>query len=757
METGSWLLGGEFEDSVFEERRERRPGPLASYRAKLCEPQVRERGLSASSQPPGLALPGPGPTALQTPQGRVACPRTQTFPARVRPPYVHADSLPSLPQHEPQPAGPGPLCPRGNPRAVGHQLAPGVRPAGLPEARWPHAPVLKSVVAPVDLRCFCCRAVRAPRNPATAHFSDLGVVCSLNRDVPPTGLPLFTEFPLPMLTPKEWFYEETGSSDDVETLTIQKFKGDLAYRRQEYQKALQEYSSISEKLPSTNFAMKRDVQEGQARCLVHLGRHEEALEIATNLENKATNTDHLTTVLYLQFAICSSLQNLEKTIFCLQKLISLHPFNPWNWGRLGEAYLHLEPALAALLASSQKQNSFTSSDKAIKSSCAHSGKDSLLCFPEMLPESSALSVETSSGNNQKNEKAFKNTQNCMAEERAAVLLETQMKACASFTRTRSPEGLCSSLTQDGVKGAADSGALAHSGPGAGGGVWMRGEPVAAEATVTLHQRELAQSQQTSFALERNLKTQQEIEAKMKGFSFKEDTLLLIAEVMGEDIVPEKIRDEVHTEVKCVGPAALTALVIASSKEFEDKFLSFTYVRPTAPLEDNLLGKCIKETYRFYCLLKQLLYYNQRCFQASNSAWNLSPPTAVMWLIRIRLTGLHLVSASRNLDPQVVGHHSRRAAGHQKQALALLVEGSSLYREGPSPEAQLRCRRCPLSCSGAGECAGAEGEQLQEEAEKVSDGFSVSNSFLDRVQKMKHVKMLKMRLWHFQARPAGPAE
>ena len=33
---------------------------------------------------------------------------------------------------------------------------------------------------------------------------------------------------------------------------------------------------------------------------------------------------------------------------------------------------------------------------------------------------------------------------------------------------RSPEGVCSSLTQDGVKGAADSGALAHSGRGEGG-------------------------------------------------------------------------------------------------------------------------------------------------------------------------------------------------------------------------------------------------------------------------------------------------
>ncbi|XP_021544449.1 uncharacterized protein C8orf76 homolog [Neomonachus schauinslandi] len=358
METGCWLLGGEFEDSVFEERRERRPGPPASYRAKRCEPQ--------------------------------------------------------------------------------------------------------------------------------------------------------------------WFYEETESSDDVEALTLKKFKGDLAYRRQEYQKALQEYSSISEKLPSTNFAMKRDVQEGQVRCLVHLGRHTEALEIATNLENKATNTDHLTTVLYLQLAICSSLPNLEKTVLCLQKLISLHPFDPWNWGKLAEAYLNLGPALSTLCASPQKQNNFTSSDKTMKSSFPHSGKDCLLCFPETLPESSVFSMEASSSNNQKNEKALKNIQNCVAAKREAELLETQMKACASFIRTR----LLLQLTQP---------------------------------------------QQTSFALERNLRTQQEIEDKMKGFSFKEDTLLLIAEVMGEDIVPEKIKDEVHAEVKCVGSTALTASVIASSKEFEDKW------------------------------------------------------------------------------------------------------------------------------------------------------------------------------------------
>ena len=53
---------------------------------------------------------------------------------------------------------------------------------------------------------------------------------------------------------------------------------------------------------------------------------------------------------------------------------------------------------------------------------------------------------------------------------------------------RSPEGVCSSLRQEGVKGAAASGALAQSGRGEGG-VQMRGEPAAAEASVTLHQPE----------------------------------------------------------------------------------------------------------------------------------------------------------------------------------------------------------------------------------------------------------------------------
>ena len=53
---------------------------------------------------------------------------------------------------------------------------------------------------------------------------------------------------------------------------------------------------------------------------------------------------------------------------------------------------------------------------------------------------------------------------------------------------RSSEGVCSSLTQDGVKRAAASGAPAHPGRGEGG-ARRRGEPAAAEAGVTLQQPE----------------------------------------------------------------------------------------------------------------------------------------------------------------------------------------------------------------------------------------------------------------------------
>lgn len=148
-------------------------------------------------------------------------------------------------------------------------------------------------------------------------------------------------------------------------------------------------------------------------------------------ESKATNVDHLTTVLYLHLAVFSSMQSWGQMVLCLQKLISLHPLNPWSWYKLAEAYLSMPPGpdLPAGV-SPQGQKSSTSSGKAVGPSSVHLGTGSLLSFPETLPESTLFSMEASGCNTQKN------MQNCLARRREEAQMEARRKACASLIRAR---------------------------------------------------------------------------------------------------------------------------------------------------------------------------------------------------------------------------------------------------------------------------------------------------------------------------------
>lgn len=43
------------------------------------------------------------------------------------------------------------------------------------------------------------------------------------------------------------------------------------------------------------------------------------------------------------------------------------------------------------------------------------------------------------------------------------------------------------------------------------------------------------------------------------------------QVMGADLIPEKLKEEFQGEVKCIGSSALASLVTASASEFETKW------------------------------------------------------------------------------------------------------------------------------------------------------------------------------------------
>uniref|UniRef100_A0A8C4UJB4 Zinc fingers and homeoboxes protein 1 n=1 Tax=Falco tinnunculus TaxID=100819 RepID=A0A8C4UJB4_FALTI len=341
-----------------------------------------------------------------------------------------------------------------------------------------------------------------------------------------------------------WFCGEADGGEGDGGLTASKFRADWAYRRREFEKALCEYSNCLLLLPASNIAMRRDVQEGQARCLSRLGRHKEALDIAEKMRNGATNTDHLMTVLSLQFVIYQGLENVEKKITCLQQLICLHPFNPWYWKLLAEAYMGLLQSFSPLVIPETNVN------QSEEVSVSDSGFKT--------PTGREINLQLHSSDSQKEgprsslatETKGQNAVTCSSSQAVKELL------CASEESERTDEGkhaVSESWEQNvskkvGIKACAS---------------FIR-------ARLLL---QLTQLQQSSFVLENNRKGQKEIDDKVAQLGFRENSLLLMTKVMGQDIIPEKLKEEFQGEVKCIGPSALSSLVTASATEFENKWFS----------------------------------------------------------------------------------------------------------------------------------------------------------------------------------------
>ncbi|KAM6444342.1 uncharacterized protein C8orf76 homolog [Rhynochetos jubatus] len=340
----------------------------------------------------------------------------------------------------------------------------------------------------------------------------------------------------------QWFRSEAGGGEGDGELTASKFRADWAYRQQEFEKALCEYSDCLLLLPPSNIAMRRDVQEGQARCLSRLGRHKEALDIAEKMRNGATNTDHLTTVLNLHFAIYQGLENVAKKITCLQELICLHPFNPWYWKFLAEAYMSLLQGLSPLVIPETNQpEEVSGSDSSFKT-----------------PTEREINVQPHRSHGQR-EGPWSRPASEAKRENAVTCSSSQ--AVREFLCTpEEPE------RSDGGKHAASES-------------WDQNmsKKVGVKACASFIRArlllQLTQLQQSSFVLESNRKGQKEIDDNVARLGFSDSSLLLLTKVMGQDLIPEKLKEEFQGEVKCVGPSALSSLVTASAAEFEIKWFA----------------------------------------------------------------------------------------------------------------------------------------------------------------------------------------
>uniref|UniRef100_A0A3B4G4C0 Uncharacterized protein n=1 Tax=Pundamilia nyererei TaxID=303518 RepID=A0A3B4G4C0_9CICH len=137
----------------------------------------------------------------------------------------------------------------------------------------------------------------------------------------------------------EWFCDSAAldTEDSLETQKVYKFRGDLAVRQGNYQKALEAYSSCLQWIADNNLTIRRDVVEGMARCCTRLGQRDRALELSKD----ASNTCHLTSLLLLKVSIYEQFGAVGSKMSSLQQLCSLLPFNPWHWFSLGQMCLQL--------------------------------------------------------------------------------------------------------------------------------------------------------------------------------------------------------------------------------------------------------------------------------------------------------------------------------------------------------------------------------------------------------------------------------
>ncbi|XP_078254745.1 uncharacterized protein C8orf76 homolog isoform X2 [Rhinoraja longicauda] len=349
----------------------------------------------------------------------------------------------------------------------------------------------------------------------------------------------------------KWFGDELTTADEVEKLTALKFRGDLAFKRQDYQKALQEYTSSLALVPDTNIALRRDLQEARARCLSYLGRGKDALDIAQKLRSVVTNTDHLTAVLNLNVQIYRNAGNLTQELCCLQQLISLHPLNPWNWKKLAEAYLGLNQAISSLTAPSVPD-------------CKD--KHGLKTSQQSARETETCQIELDNAQHQDVSKRSP----------MSVVCEQQSVCPASVPTEKNSVLMLASCRKQPL----ESGNVSFSYSSVGNNIEIKstagGDLRHFACSSFVRTRLLLQvmkSQQSSFALERNQAMQEEITQQLSCLNISEEVLNALNKAMGKDLLSERIKNVAETE-KCAAfpnSSALANFAIESGSDFEKKW------------------------------------------------------------------------------------------------------------------------------------------------------------------------------------------
>ena len=139
----------------------------------------------------------------------------------------------------------------------------------------------------------------------------------------------------------QWFNQSDQQDPDQEQNKI-RFSADHAFYKNKYEEALEKYQQCLSMIAGNNVTVWRDLNEAIAHCYANLNRQQEAINILTQIIDKAITFEQKTSAWYTAARVYSKLGLPDKELSMRQALTLMHSSNPTLWKRLGQLYVQIQ-------------------------------------------------------------------------------------------------------------------------------------------------------------------------------------------------------------------------------------------------------------------------------------------------------------------------------------------------------------------------------------------------------------------------------
>lgn len=139
-----------------------------------------------------------------------------------------------------------------------------------------------------------------------------------------------------------WFLNENiDGRPNMEAIVILKHQADYFYYYKNYAKAANLYEQGLKLIQPNNNTWRREFLENLARCMLHEGNPQAALDWALKLNGASINADQNVVSMNLMADVCHALGKYKEELEALHYCLQTHKNSPQYWMRLGYCYAGL--------------------------------------------------------------------------------------------------------------------------------------------------------------------------------------------------------------------------------------------------------------------------------------------------------------------------------------------------------------------------------------------------------------------------------